>query len=51
MIPNLLINDGDRDRIRRRALLDEKNRFVGVSVHEHYEFDYLVLFLFADVVD
>ena len=50
IIPNLIIDDGDPKRTRRNIVLDQKQRFVGISVHEHFQFDYIALFLFADEV-
>ena len=35
VIPSIIVDDGDRNRTRRKHLMDANIKFVGVGVHEH----------------
>jgi hypothetical protein len=47
LLPTIVIDDGNSERTRRNTLMNESWKSVGISVHEHNEFDYFVLFLFS----
>lgn len=45
IIPSLLVDDGDKDRTNRHLLLDPRMKYLGISVHEHEEYDYVLVIL------
>ena len=42
------MDDGNNSRSRRQSLLDSSNRFMGLAVQEHSEYDFMVLILLTD---
>lgn len=51
LLTNIMIDDGNYDRSRRHTLMNEAWQSVGISVHQHYEFDFLVVFLFSTYLE
>ena len=45
IVPSIIVDDGDKSRYSRNALMNPNQRFVGISVHEHKEYDYLLVIL------
>lgn len=45
IIPSIVVDDGDRSRHSRQALLNPGHKFVGISVHENKEYDYMLIIL------
>jgi hypothetical protein len=51
LLTNVMVDDGNYDRSRRHTLMNEAWQSVGISVHQHYEFDYFVVFLFSTYLE
>jgi len=47
IIVNLLVDDGVESRPKRNHLFNPKFRFVGVGIHEHKDYDYVVVLDYA----
>jgi serine/threonine protein kinase len=44
----MLIDDGNKERTKRKTLLDKSLRHIGISISAHPDFESLALFLFAE---
>lgn len=51
ILATVVVDDGNEERSRREALMNEEYKFVGIGVHEHSEYDYSLLILLADSVE
>ena len=48
IIPSLIVDDGDPKKTKRKILMNPKAKYIGIGVHEHSEYDYVVLILITD---
>lgn len=48
LISSLVVCDGDLNRVNRKILFNSSMKYIGLSVHEHSEFDYILVIILSD---
>ena len=49
VIPSIIVDDGDKSRHSRYILMNPLHKFIGISVHESREYDYMLVLLLNGV--
>jgi hypothetical protein len=50
IIPSIIVSDGDPNRTNRNLMLSAVLKCVGISIHEHMEYDYMVVILLCESI-